>query len=648
MASPTGRSERLAWAMAVTGLVLTGVAFALSLTSRSLTLNPVILGNAVFAALSFLVALRFRFVRREEAEAENLQIYREEHPGTELFEDSDEALKLASRASNSYRKFAVPVLSVLVGGGTLAACIFIWRHWTGLPALPEIRDPARYAILAAVLFVAHSLAGSFYVGASRDPGGRWLRPCGSWLLFCGLLWLLASVALFVAASAAKAPKFDLFAGYAGLAAVLILCGELIVNVVIEFYRPRRMGEEDRPVFESRFLALVTEPGGLARNVASSLDYQFGFRISEGALYRFLERSVLPLGVLLVVLLWLSTCLVVIRSDENGIREHFGRVASESALSPGLYAKLPWPFGRIYTFPVQRVQQLAIGYKPGEEGDQEEEPPPEESPEEVGDLTGRIIVWGKRHNKEEVEFVVASQPDEAEEAALSLEGQDRVPVSTYFLSVAMPVFFKVNDLYNYAYKHSSPNHVLEEIATEELARFCSQIDFFDLLTRGRDEAGQTIAGRIQARADAMELGVEVVFLGLHGVHPPVRVGSFFNEVVSASEEKHTTVLEAETDAVSVVANAEGEAATIMSDATGYRYDRTQVARAESERFIKQLQAFAASPELFPLRSLLRVLEEQGKTLRKYVVAVSGGREVVILNLEEKLRQDLLDLNLERED
>lgn len=646
MDSQFSRAERLAWSALTGALALTGAAAAICLFSRSLAVVPVLLGNLALSALTLLVAIRYRLASRRETEARNLRIYREEHPGTELFADSDEALKLAERAFRSYGKIAAPVLSVAVALIVLFAGLLIWRRWLGLAAPAGLLEPARFAILAALLFVASFLAGSFLVGASRDGGGRWLRPCGAWLFMSGFLWAVAAVALFVEASSLKLSGFGIRAAFFGLGAVLILAGELIVGVVIEFYRPRRAGEEDCPVFESRLLGLLTEPGGIARNVAASLDYQFGFKISEGAFYRFLGRSLLPLVLFMVAMLWLSTSLVVVDTEENGIRERFGRVADTTPLGPGLYGKLPWPFGHIYTYPVHRVQQLPVGYKEGSVGKADE--PPGESPEEVGDMTGRIIVWGKKHNLEEVNFVVASRPDEAAEAAPETGAQSRVPVSTYFLSVSMPLFFKVNNLYDYAYRHQNPNHVLEEIATEELAKYCAQVEFFDLLTKDRELAAGQVAERIQAKADRLELGVDIVFLGLHGAHPPVLVGAAFNEVVSASEEKHTAVISAETGAASVVAQAEGDASTILAEADSYTYDRTQVSQAEAERFLQQQQAYLASPELFPLRSLLTVLEEEAAVLRKYIVAVKGGREVIILNLEEKLRPDLLDIDLERKE
>ena len=639
-------SERLAWVAFVGGLALTAAAAALSFASKSLSLTPVILGNCLLTVIALLTAIRYYLARREEAEALNLRIYREEHPGTELFEESDEALKMAARAAKAYEKGVIPILGLLAGAGVLFAGVLIWRSWSGLPALPELKRSGQYGILTSALFIVAFLGGSFCVGASRDKGNRWLRPVGAWLFFTGALWLLATLVLFVNASSLTWQRFDIRVGFSALTALMVLAGELITGIIIEFYRPRRVNEEERPIIESRLLALLTEPGGIARNVAASLDYQFGFKVSERGFYTFLERSLLPLVLLLGAALWLSTCFVVVDTDENGIREWFGKVTNQDPLTPGLYGKLPWPFGNIHTFPVQRVQTLAVGY---DESDKKTGPDREDIPEEeLGDMTGRVIVWDKAHTKNEINFVVANRPDEEMEQTVTDPTQKHVPVSTYFLSVSMPLFFKVNNLFDYAYRHSDANKELMELAHEELTQYCAKTDFYDLLTKDREEAGRIISQRIQQRANALRLGVEVVFLGLHGVHPPVKVGASFNEVVSASEKMHTTILKAKTNAVSSIAEAEGKAATILSTAKSYTYNRRRVATAEAGRFAQQLAAYQASPNVFPLQSFLDVLETETADQRKYIVTVKGGRETIVLDLKEKPTSDLLDINLERKE
>ena len=44
------------------------------------------------------------------------------------------------------------------------------------------------------------------------------------------------------------------------------------------------------------------------------------------------------------------------------------------------------------------------------------------------------------------------------------------------------------------------------------------------------------------------------------------------------------------------------------------------------------------------SFLDVMKEAGQKSRKYVLAENFGKEVLILNLEKKIKSSLLDLNL----
>ncbi len=641
-------AERLAWAGAVAGGLVFVVCMWMLHSGRSLSLMPPALAGLLLLVLSLLTAGRLYFSRRQEEEADNLRIYREQHPGTELFEDSDEALKLASRANRIYAVYVLPVAVLVAGAALIAVSALVWRGWGAMPVMPTPRNPLSYASLALALLVAALLAGSYYVGASRAAACRWLRPAGACMFLIAALLLLSSVVLYGVNAGIIPVVGDLRVAQAGLVILMILGIELVLSVIVEFYRPRGRREE-RPVFESRILALFTEPGGVARNVAASLDYQFGFKISEAGFYRFLERLVVPFAVVLVVCFWLLTCFVVVNVEENGIRERFGAAVNKTPLKPGLYCKLPWPFARIYRFPVRRVQELPIGYIPAEGDDGHQAVSVDQPPTgPMGDMSGMVITWDKQHNKDEVNFVVASRVEQSRPESEVQEGGAKVPVSAYFMAASIPLYFKVENLYKYAYEHKNPLQEIEALAQREVVRYLATVDLFDILGQGRAAGAKILEERIQAACDEADLGITVVFVGLEGIHPPVRTGRFFNEVVSAREEKHTAILEAEKNAIGKEADAKAQAYEIVARAQAYRYDRQQVSEAEAARFNKQLLAYQASPAIFMLRSYLDMLEEQTAGIRKYIVATEKGEETIILNLEEKLRPDLLDIDLDREE
>jgi len=646
MSDVSRRPERLAWVASLIGLFLLVLGGILCRTADSTAMVPACIASVVIMLISGVSGARARFARRQKEEEAGFEEHRRESANADLFEDSDEASKLAARTNRHFVRFFVPFATATLGLGVVLAVALNWGGWNDALTFPEATLPLRYASLSLALALVSVIGGSYFVGVSREAGCRWIRPCGAWMFLAAGLFLLSGIALVGEHAQVAIERLDVRAAKIGAAALLVLGLELIANFIIEFYRPRTPGEAERPLYESRILALFTEPGGIARNVALSLDYQFGFRVSEVWFYRFLERTLVPFAMVMAACLWLQTCIVVVNTEENGIRERFGRVVDRTPLKPDIYFKLPAPFARIYKFPVERVQRIPIGYIPGTEDDPTLAAM---DPELQGDMTGRVIVWSKIHAKEETDFVVACDPELADEDPDQADSPGALPVTVYFLSANFPLYFKVRNLYEYAYGHQDALHALEKVATREVVRYLANVDFFKILTVGRAEGAKELQRRIQLAADGLNLGVDIVFVGLQGLHPPVTVGSAFDEVVAAMEEKHEEALKAERYAIKTQPAAEGQAVTLTAQAEAYRQNRVRVAEAEAERFTKQLLAYDASPKLFVLRSFLDVLENEGAPARKYVVAAEGGAEVFIINLEEKQRVDLLeDLDLDQTD
>ncbi|MFW6413754.1 MAG: protease modulator HflK [Verrucomicrobiota bacterium] len=638
-------NTKLTWFGVLIALVFTAAGGTLAVTSSTLVLTPPALVCVILLVIALLTAGKSTFTKREEIERQNVEEYRHTHPSSELFQESDEALRLAQRANRTFSVFAVPIITVLTGAALSLFAIVLWKSWRQLAQLPSPANPLQAAVFALGLFLGALIAGSYFLGTSRETEKRWLRPLGAWLLFLGFLWLLGGVILLTFHWGIGTPRWNANIAKFSLALTILLSAELVLNVIIDFYRPRT-GKEERPVYESRILALFTEPGGMAANIAASLDYQFGFRVSEAGFYRFFERTFVPFALLLIVLFWGMTTVVTIKTEEQGIRLRLGKVVSQEALEPGLYFKLPWPFARIYKFPVERVQKLTLGYDTGDPT-REQAAKLEREGIPVGDLSGRVIVWDKQHNVSEENFVVASKRKQEMPDSVDIDTVGNVPVSVYFMTASVPLYYKIKDLYDYEFNHRDSQALIERIGMREITAYLAGKDFFDILTIERRQGGKELQKRIQAAVDRMELGVKVVFVGLEGIHPPVRVGSFFNEVVSASEEKETTVLQAEKYATAEQPQAEAEGYELEKNAEGKRYERIKLAEAEALRFTRQLQAFRKSPKIFLLRNYLDVLEREGSSQQKYLISAEDSKQIITLDLAEKLRPGLLDVDLKEE-
>lgn len=656
MQDSSKRPERLAWiafALALVFLIFTAFLGFTSFLSR--LMQATILPLAVTLIYSFVAWWRAFLLRREAEERNEEQRVRDEYDREDLFQDREEALRLARRAREGLDRYFVPSFTVVAGLLLILLGGYIWYQWNLRPGLAVPTAALEAAGLSAFFVAFCSFTGSYFNGVSRERGCRWLRPVGQWFLLSGTIYLMIA-ALMLLEHYRGENVWD-GRGARVILGLMILFGiELLINFIIEFYRPRHSGEEPHPLFESRILALVTEPGGIAKNVAHALDYQFGFRVSETWFYGFVEKAVVPCVVLLLVVLYLLDCVVLIESGEKGLHERFGKLVSSQPLEPGLHLKWPWPMDGIRKFPVAQVQVVDVGFEEYAQGEKpESEPGKEEAADDTG---GRVVVWNKKHFKNETPYLVASarQTDATLHSgplhsgprlqATGAAAKQTVPVN--LLQIAVPVYYRIDEtaLPDYAYNYQAPAVVLRNLGSRVLTRLLASVDFIEAIGKGHYEVRQRIQAEIERElaAQPRQLGIKIVFVGLLGAHPPTEVGSSYQAVVAAQEKKVRQILEAEQYAMSRHSETRGESRRLVIQAQSYKYQKTTVASSEAQRFTEQLKAYRVAPEVYRTRLYLEMLEEVSPTIRKYLVAANDARQVLQVDLQEKQKLDIADLDL----
>ena len=245
----------------------------------------------------------------------------------------------------------------------------------------------------------------------------------------------------------------------------ILGAEFIVSFIIEFYRPRTI-REMRPIFESKLLSLFTEPGGVMRNIALALDYQFGFKVSGTWIYSFLERSFFP-----VVLFW-ALIFLGIYDDPRG-RAQPGRdqgAARESrqrrAASAGYLLDAPVSVRRGQAFQLHGDLSGVIGelHADGEEEAEEvaddghgHSQPQKKS---TGGEPTPVVLWTAAHGSDTNNFIVAVEPGlrSAESKKRGCGGkEDRNAASIAFIRMMIPIDYRIrpDGVMDFAYRNADP-------------------------------------------------------------------------------------------------------------------------------------------------------------------------------------------------
>jgi regulator of protease activity HflC (stomatin/prohibitin superfamily) len=463
------------------------------------------------------------------------------------------------------------------------------------------------------------LVGRFSATFARLQNQRLLRPGASYLLLNAVL--CAVVGAGIVAVQAGFRKTDLYVAFALCGLLALIAAETLVALVLEIYRPRLKGKVERPLYDSRLVGLLGQPEGLVTTAAQAIDYQFGFKVSETWFYQFFERAILWLLPLQLLVLLLSTCFVVVEPGEQALLERFGNpVPGHTLLEPGAHLKWPWPIGKVYRFRTEQIQSFEVGLTPGSEKE-----------------TERAVLWSVAHTKEE-NFLVANRDHSPLETTNQASGKRTPPVS--LAAVSIPVQYQITDVQKWAYINEDAPALLQDLATREVVRYLAGADLNDLMSAGRLEAAQALMERTQAAADERNLGARIVSVGLQDLHPPVKVAPDYEKVVGALQTKQAKILTARADEVRTNALAGARAVTLVNSAQAERVEREIGAVAQAGLFTNQIPAFEAAPSVYAQRAFLQTFARATANARKYVLLTTNTQDVLMFDLQEKIRADIL--------
>jgi regulator of protease activity HflC (stomatin/prohibitin superfamily) len=672
------RAEYLALGSLILGIIFFGISFLIGRWSGFLAIWAVC-WLMLSAGLIWLV-LTIQFHQRALAEQEKLDMSQleAEQQAPRMFEAEGEQATLfavAQRRLGILERWFIPIFAALIAAYQVGLGLYLFRA-VRAPAETEFKQPLLCAVVMVAIAFASFLISRYATGMSAQLKWKPLRAGGSHMLGVALLCFALAIGLALV-------QFDIFVvltiiGWIIPILLLILGLETALNVVLDIYRPRLKGQYPRAAFDSRLLGLINEPGEIFRTAASAIDYQFGFKVSQTWFYKLLEKAIIPLVLFAAVTLYLFSCIIVVGPNEEAIVEHFGNPLYEDGqvrhMGPGLSLKWPWPIDIAHKRNTKTVSEISVGFVPAvrKEADQAGYGP---------------LLWGKTHYEKEYRLLVASEQVEAGSSA------EAVPVS--LVMAAVPVQYRIKDLYSFIYNHDEPEKLLESICYRELTKFAasakievdSEADLqHSLLGAGRNEAKQVLTKNIQAAADAGGLGVEIVFLGLQGIHPPPEVATDYQQVVGAVQKKQALILQGEAerneslgvlvgsvqeaqelydlaakyqraerrdrpqdveklakDLDKAFSQAEGDIFAILRQAQSYAFEKATLAKATSERFASQVKAYRAAPEIYKREERLMALQKGLADIRKFIVVPEpNDTEIFIIDLQEKLDPDMYDI------
>jgi regulator of protease activity HflC (stomatin/prohibitin superfamily) len=514
----------------------------------------------------------------------------------------------AARRVAWLEKWMAPLFTLLWAGVQVALIVLEEKHVCPI----DIYNRGEGAVLLIVLAMFGFLFSYYCLGMAREEQWRFFRATGSYLLVGSILIGAAGVALLLAYWKGL-DRVDDYVEYCVPFLQGLLAVELLLNFVLDLYRPRLPDQEHRFSFDSRLFNVLAEPGKVGHSIAETINYQFGFEVSKTWFYQLISRATVWLLLTSVAILLLLSCVLVVRDGETYLVRRMGRfLPGQTTVGPGLHFKLPWPLETAERFETGGVQQVLLGA--GRERTEAEIL----SMDYVGRL--EVLEWSKEHGEhEELDFLIAFPPRKTEDP----------PV--HIIKLVVSVQYAIRDANRYGYQFVDPKGMLECLAYRELTQYFATATLDSpvaegakerpqaIMTFGRGAAAEELRKRVQAMADRFGMGVVLTNVAFVGVHPPPEAAKEFENVLKAQRAMEQRRFEAEGEAAQILTRQAGSPSaalqlalaigrldelkdlhSLRDDANGFRLQRQRYLRDANDR----ISALRAEVEQERLEGRLR--------------------------------------------
>lgn len=478
-------------------------------------------------------------------------------------------------------------MSVVLTGaaGVVASWLLAW---------PQARDGSGlvwFGLLALLAFPSLILGNSLAQDSERSCRHRagFTRFVTLSLLILGLATAMQGMQLPIDIVAGDAP-LSVWALRLLAIVQIALAGEWILRALVSPFMPHRSADR---LNASLILDLIS---GSQSGERGALEDQLGIDVSQSWAFQFVHRSSVWLLMILAVATWLTTSITTLRVDERGIYQRMGKISAEN-LQPGLHLHLPWPLGSVRRISFGRVEEVRLNAAL-------DSPVQRVTAVEAPSANHDDRIWSKNHG-EELFLMVANQPRLS--SGQSYESQR--PYELYHADVVITYRLGLTpeDSLRSTYHLADANRLVAQIGRRELINLFNIRTAEDLLFADFSEFSRSHHSAVQARLDALRVGIDVVDVIFEAVHPPIDTAATFERVHAAEKESAVLVNIARAEAEQLRATAQISAARANDQARSDAFADMARARAERVLFSAEQGAYQHAKGVFLFERALQVFE-----------------------------------------
>ncbi len=625
----------------------------------------VLVGGLIWISLIVL----FQQHKLEQLEALEHDEFDEEgfSAGSAFASEADEDIRVARKRLRRLHQIGMPIASLVIATvlGLLAWRLFAWLGRERMSDLAEVISfdttaNRGWALAICLAFAAISFIFSRFV-AGMAKQAAWSNLRGGAAYMVGNALVLLAVAIGIIFRFFDNDQVIYGVAYAVPAFMVFVGAEIVLNFLLNLYRPRIPGEFPRPAFDSKVLSLLSAPDSLVRSINEAVNYQFGFDVTSSWGYQLLLRSFGKLIAFSVIVIVLMNMVVIVEPEQKAVKLAGGRIVNETVYDSGLVWKLPWPLQTVEIVNVSEVRKLKL----------------------TATAFGRnqIDLWQSQMESDlEFEpFLVTWDPRSAAESAA---GQaDFVSDQYALVDAEISVQYRVKDgdgLLNYLQfssderarraRISEREQALKALALREITQKMAQLELDDAIGDRRAEVARVLRDQVQASFDANGTGVEVVAVTVTMLRPAgesiaawvslpvdkearkeilaVQQGQLLQglasavgdpekaDVISAAIDAYDALIEAGADdealaeqrleIEALITAAGGEVAQAINIAERDRWVTQLGALARRNEVLGERAIFEAAPEIYKERLTMAVLGRTLERVNKYILSIDPER------------------------
>jgi len=568
--------------------------------------------------------------------------------GESIFDRSGDEIRVAARRLRMMYKWVMPLASLLF------VCVLFLLSWIMFDALAGMAGSDGWLqllmtenkgwLIAVTLgfSVVCFIISRYLAGMAEQKVWQNLRAGAA--VMVGNAVVLLAIAAGTIVRYFEIDDVMFFVAWAIPVFMVIVGAEVVLNLLLNLYRPRISGEFPRAAFDSRSLSLLATPDSLVRSLNDAVNYQFGFDITSSWGYQLVLRSSAWLCILgICVLLALST-LSVVGGREQGLRLRSGAlVGTEGNVvhDPGFFWKLPWPIEQTRVYDVSSLRSLPL--TPMDKGRREGFLWEDEIRLDPGEVIEPFIV-GRSRLTVSADALDTQDSDPEEDSAGDFSGNyalvDMLIQLEYRIrseSGGEPGLLRYlhfgTDSIQRRQKFTDRERALRDLSLSVITREMSTRSLDEVLSDDRADISSQMRVEVQRAFDKQQVGVEIVAINIPMIRPSGDAASRFQDLPLAMQQRDRSVANAERNRIALFTAIAGDPSVI--DQIEESIDAVQDARAKRDKLAEEHgedapQVRAASRELTQqVVATERLLEDSGGQAASIIAAAERDRWIEIM-------------------